>query len=213
MATLSAIWYGCLIEVRLGNAERVAALADDMRALVEEFALAHGRTACRWFRGWAAARLGAPAEGYHGIREAYEENVRLGMLSGSSETLGYATEALLLAGDVAGAERELEEALRIADSLGERVYLPELFLLQAAIARARAQQHAAGAACRRALAEARTQEAPWLELLALTELWEVDGATAQDRRALASLVDGLSQAGGTAAVARARALIDKAKST
>ena len=30
--------------------------ADEMHALVDDFALAHGRTACRWFRGWADAR-------------------------------------------------------------------------------------------------------------------------------------------------------------
>src|SRR6185295_4252888 len=49
MAQLVAIWHGAMLEVRLGNAERVAALADEMQALVDEFALAHGRTACRWF--------------------------------------------------------------------------------------------------------------------------------------------------------------------
>ena len=44
MARLVAIWYSALFEVRLGNTERVAALADEMHALVDEFALAHGRT-------------------------------------------------------------------------------------------------------------------------------------------------------------------------
>jgi hypothetical protein len=88
MARLVAIWHGALLEVRLGNAERVAALADEMHALVEEFALAHGRTACRWFRGLADARMGAPRDAYQRIRDAYEDNVRLGMLVGASETLG-----------------------------------------------------------------------------------------------------------------------------
>ena len=69
MARLVAIWYSALFEVRLGNAERVAALADEMHALVEEFALAHGRTACRWFRGWADARMGEPRDAYRRIRE------------------------------------------------------------------------------------------------------------------------------------------------
>ena len=137
MARLVAIWHSALLEVRLGNAERVAALADEMHALVEEFALAHGRTACRWFRGWADARMGAPLDAYQRIRGAYEDNVRLGMLAGASETLGYAAEALFLAGDLDGAQRQLDEALQIADKLGERVYLPQLFVLQAAIARAR----------------------------------------------------------------------------
>src|SRR5688572_17352159 len=70
MARLAAFWYSALFEVRLGNTERVAALADEMYALVEASALAHGRAAWRWFRGWADARNGAPYEGYRRIRDA-----------------------------------------------------------------------------------------------------------------------------------------------
>ena len=209
---LAAFWYEALFEVRLGDAERVAALADEMRALVDESALAQGRTACRWFRGWADARMGQPRDGYRRIREAYEDNTRLGMLAGGSEVLGYATEALVLAGDWDGAQHELEDALQVADTLGERVYLPQLFVMQAAIARARGDRAAADAAIRRAIAEARAQEAPWLELMALIELCDRHSATAKDRRALAALVDQLPEARDTAAVARARALLDKTKS-
>jgi hypothetical protein len=212
MARLVAIWHGAMLEVRLGNAERVAALADEMQALVDEFALAHGRTACRWFRGWADARMGQPRDGHRRIREAYEDNTRLGMLVGGSEVLGYATEALVLAGDWDGAQHELEDALQVASTLGERVYLPQLFVMQAAIARARGDRAAADAAIRRAIAEARAQEAPWLELMALIELCDRHSATAKDRRALATLIDQLPEARDTAAVARARALLDKTKS-
>ncbi len=67
------------------------------------------------------------------------------------------------------------------------------------------------ASVRRAIAEARAQEAPWLELMALLELCEHDGATAEDRQALAALVDQLPEAIDTTAVTRARALLDKAK--
>ena len=139
MARMVAIWCDALFEVRLGNTQRVAALADEMQALVEEFALAQGRAACRWFRGWADARMGKPREGYRRIREAYEENTQLGMLAGGSENLGYAAEALVLAGDWDGAEQQLEEALQFVDTHGERVYLPQLFLIEAAIARGRGE--------------------------------------------------------------------------
>ncbi|HWZ74303.1 MAG TPA: AAA family ATPase [Casimicrobiaceae bacterium] len=208
MARLVAIWYSALFEVRLGNTERVAALADEMHALVDEFALAHGRTACRWFRGWADARMGAPRDGYERIRGAYEDNARLGMLAGASEILGYATEALLLADDLDAAQKHLEEALHIADKLGERVYLPQLFLMEATIARARGERKGADASVRRAIAEARAQEAPWLELIALTELCERDRVRPEDRSALAAVVDQLPEASGTTAVAKARALIE-----
>jgi len=212
MATLAAIWYCALVEVRLGNAERVAALADEMRALVDEFALAHGQTAHRWFRGWADAQMGSPREGYRRIREAYDDNASLGMLAGASEILGYATEALLLAGDLDAGEKQLEEALQIADKLGERVYLPQLLLMRAAIGRARDDAVAADAATKRAVAEARAQDAPWLELITLTELCAHDSAIAGDRRALATLVDRLPQAGDTTAVTNARKVLDKASS-
>jgi len=213
MATLTAIWYGALFEVRLGDTERVAVLADEMHALVDEFALAHGQTACRWFRGWADARMGAPLEGYRRIREAYDDNVRLGMLAGASEVLGYAAEALLLAGDLDAGEKQLEEALEIAGKLGERVYLPQLLLMKAAIGRARGDVVAADTATARAVAEARAQQAPWLELITLTEWCAHDSAIAEDRRALATLVDRLPQAHATHAVADARKLLDKASST
>jgi DNA-binding winged helix-turn-helix (wHTH) protein/tetratricopeptide (TPR) repeat protein len=211
MARMVAIWFDAMFEVRLGNAERVAALADEMRALVDEFALAQGRTASRWFRGWANARMGEPREGYRWIREGYEENTRLGMLAGASETLGYAAEALMLAGDWDAAQHQLEEALQIANAYGERVYLPQLFLIEAAIARARGESAVAEAAVRRAVAEARAQEAPWLELMALLELCERDGATTEDRQALAALADRLPEAVGTTAFTKARAPLDQTK--
>ena len=168
MARLVAIWHGALLEVRLGNAERVAELADEMRALVDEFALAHGETACRWFRALADARLGKPRHAYRAIREAYEDNVRLGMLAGSSEVLGYAAEALLLAHDFEAARTQLAEALDYAGKLGERVYLTQLHLIDARIAEALGERDRARESIARAFAEAKSQEARWLEALALS---------------------------------------------
>jgi ATP/maltotriose-dependent transcriptional regulator MalT len=211
MSRLVAIWFDGLVEVRLGDAQRVAALADEMRSLVDAFALAHGRTGCRWFRGWAEARMGKPREAYRHIREAYEENTRLGMLAGGSEVLGYAAEAMLLAGELEVAQRQIEEAIKVAKSLDERVYLPQLFLTEAGIARARGESAAAHASVRRAVAEARAQEAPWLELMALLELCEHEDAAVKDRQALAELVDRLPEAADTTAVARARALLGRTK--
>jgi ATP/maltotriose-dependent transcriptional regulator MalT len=133
------------------------------------------------------------------------------MLAGGSEVRGYAAEALLFAGDWEAAQHELEEALKFASTHGERVYLPQLFLIEASIARARGQSAVADASVRRAVAEAREQEARWLELLALKELCEHGGATPEDRRVLTALVDELPEATDTTAVARARALVDKAR--
>jgi DNA-binding winged helix-turn-helix (wHTH) protein/tetratricopeptide (TPR) repeat protein len=211
MGKMVAIWCDALMEIRLGNSERVSRLADDLRALVEESDLGHGRAAWRWFRGWADAKNGNPREGFRLIREAYDDNTRLGMLAGGSETLGYAAEALLLAGELDAAQRQIEEALQIADNRRERVYLPQLFMIEAAIARARGESAVSHAAARRAVAEARAQEAAWLELLALVELCEHEGAKAKDRQALAALVDRLPEAAETDAVTRAHALIRRAR--
>jgi DNA-binding winged helix-turn-helix (wHTH) protein len=207
MSRLVAIWHNALIEVRLGNPDRVAVLAEQMRVLVEEFDLAQGRPACEWFAGWVEARKGKPAEGYRRIREGYEANVRLGMICGGSENLAYATEALLLAGDVEGAERQVQEALRFASDHHERVYLPQLFLLEAAIARAHRDSSAAEQSLRRALDEAREQESPWLEALSLADLCETKVATKEDRRRLSALADGLPGAAGTPLLKRARELV------
>ena len=147
-------------------------------------------------RGWVQARSGDPNGGFRLIREAYEDDLRLGMRAGGSEVLGYAAEALLRAGDWRAAQRQLDEAFEIVNSLGERVYLPQLMLIEAAIAEARGDVASAYESMRRAVTEARMQEAPWLELMALRELCAHDDATDDERRALAALTAQLPQATG-----------------
>ncbi|MGO4392989.1 AAA family ATPase [Variovorax sp. M-6] len=212
MTRLDATWRQALVEVRLGNPEGVATLAEEMQALVDEFSLAQGRTACGWFRGWAQAMRGAPLEGHRQIREAFEENSRLGMRSGASEVLGYAAQALLLAGEWDAAQIELEEALQVADELAERVYLPQLWLLEAAIARAQGRVDAGAASVRRAIEEARAQEAPLLELLALVDLCEHHEPSIPERRTLAALIDQMPEAHGTVPVRRAQSILQAVKS-
>jgi DNA-binding winged helix-turn-helix (wHTH) protein/tetratricopeptide (TPR) repeat protein len=211
MGTMVAIWLDAMLEVRLGNVDRVAELADQLRALVEDHQLSHGRAAWRFFRGWANAHRGRPDEAFQQIREAFEDNMRLGMIAGGSEVLGLGVEALLLAGNHDEAQRQLEQALEIADKYGERVYLPQLLLFKANIARAKDQPAAASELVRDAVAEARAQEAPWLELIALVELCEHGVARSQDHQALAALVDSLTDARDTVALARARVLLQRWK--
>ena len=125
------------VSVWLDDLSRDRIRSGDLQSLVDEFSLAQGRTACHWFRGWAQALNGAPLEGHRLIREAFEENTRLGMRSGASEVLGYAAQALLLAGQHDAAQAQLSEALQVAEELAERVVLPQLWLLEAAIALAK----------------------------------------------------------------------------
>lgn len=204
---LVAAWHEALVEVRLGNVDRLEGLVGEMQALVDEFSLEQGRTACQWFRGWVEARRGRPREGYVLIREAYERNTRLGMRAGASEVLGYAAEALLLAGDSDAAHAQLQEALQLAEELSEGVYLPQLLLLDAAIARAQGRADAAAAAARRAVEVARAQEASLFELLALVDLCDHHDSTAAERQSLAVLVDEMPEATDMDPVRRARALV------
>ena len=104
-------------------------------------------------------------------------------------------------------KQQLREALQLADKHGERVYLPQLYLIEAAIARARVSPPSP--ALRFGARSPRpAQEAPWLELLALVELCGHDGSTAEVPRRLAALLDELPEAIGTPAYARARALLE-----
>lgn len=213
MAMLLTMWFDALSNIRLGDVNRVATLADEMHSLVEKFALAQGKAACRWFRGWADARQGNPVEAFKQIRAAYEQNTALGMISGGSETLGYAAEALILGGDCDGAEEQLRQAFEIVGTRGERIYLPQLFLAEADIAHARGQHAVAGASIRRAVTEARAQGALWLELLALTDLCRDASATADDRHTLGALVARLPDGMDAPAVIKAKAVLGRSTSS
>jgi len=211
MTRLVALWFEALFELRLDDPERVRVIADEMHALVEEASLGQGRTACRWFSGWADARLGDPRNGYRRIRDAHDENARWGMLAGETETLGYAVEACVIAEDWNAAEVDLRAALELAHDRAEGVYLPQLFLLQAAIARAQGRRADSETAIRRSLEAARAQQSPWHELIAGTVLCEHGHATAEDRRTLTALVEQLPEAAGTPAFEKARACLADAK--
>lgn len=101
--------------------------------------------------------------------------------------------------------------MTIAHRSGERVYQVQLSLLEAQIARARGDDRMAEATLRRAVAEARAQGAPWLELLALLALCDSVHATDADRAMLETIVEQLPEASATGAVKRARVLLGRAE--
>ena len=209
VSSMFTIWCDALVQVRLGDIERVAALAAEMGRLVEKFALAQGRTACRWFHALAEARGGESAESFRQIRAAYEENTALGMIAGGSEVLGYAAEALLLHGDLGGAQEQLAQALRGCGALRRADLRAATVAAKAAIAHGtRRARGGRDIAIRGALEESRSQGASWLELIALTDLCERSTATVDDRRALRALLEQLREGTDTASYVRARALVD-----
>jgi DNA-binding winged helix-turn-helix (wHTH) protein len=209
----AALWFDAFVEVRIGNAERVADLASQLLALIEEYALMpHVRAVHLWLQGWAQARLGDARGGYGRICEGHEQAVPFGLRGLTSEARGYGAEALARSGDWPSARRELDEAMRCADAIGERQYLTQLLLLEAQIADGLGEPQRARDSIRRAVAEARAQEAPWLELLALLALCERPDASAKDLAALAHALDQLTEGLDTAPVEKARALLKKTRS-
>ena len=208
MARLVVLWSNALFELRIDNAQRVGELGEQIGALADEHAMAHGRPAHRWFRAWAQMHAGDPRGAHRLIREGYAEMTRPGNVMSFSEVLGYGAEALVLAGDWDGAQRELDDAMQVARTVGERVYLVQLLLLEARVADARGEPARAREWIERALSEAREQEARWLELTALVALCERRDGTAEEWRAFTASMSEITEGLDTPLVTRARALLE-----
>jgi hypothetical protein len=204
---VAAFWLEALFEVRMGHPGRAAEAAERLAQVQEEYDGPEGKAAVLWFRGWAQAHLGDPRAGHRLIREGYERVTRCGMRAYAGETLGYAAEALMLAGDWPAARKQIEEARQTAEAAGDRSCLPRLLMLEARVADALGERRRARDSLREAVAEARMQEAAGLELEARSALCERDDATAVELAALRQLVEGLSEGSDAPPVARARALV------
>jgi tetratricopeptide (TPR) repeat protein len=207
---VAALWLEALVEVRMGNAERMAEVSAKMLALCEEYALMpHVRAAHLWLSGWAQARLGDPRAGYDRIREGCAQVAPFGLRALESEARAYGAEALADSGDWLAARRELDEAMRCADAIGERQNRTQLLLLDARIADGLGDADRACESIRQAIAEAHAQEAPWFELAALSARCERADASAEDFAALAQVVERLPEGRDTAQVESARGLIKR----
>jgi len=207
---MAALWFEALFEVRMDNPERVAEAAERMRAHCEEYGLREGMAAQLYFRGWAQAHLGDARAAYRLICEGYEESISLGIRADAAETLGYAAEALMLAGDWTAARQKTEEAMRCAEANRERKYLPRLLLLDGRISQLCGERERSRASMRRAVAEARAQEAVWFQLTALSALCEEENAP-EHVESLRLVVDQLKEGLDSPQVARAQALIENAR--
>ena len=203
----AAFWLQALFEVRMDNPERVAEAAERLARLQQEYDGPEGKAAALWFRGWAQAHLEDPVAGHRLIREGYEQVAGLGMRAFAGETLGYAAEALVLAGNFAAAREQIVEAKSCAQAAGDRSCLPRLLMLEARVADGLGERHQARDSLQEAVAEARTQEAAWPELLARLALCERGDATAVELAALREVAEGLTEGLDTPPVVRARALI------
>jgi hypothetical protein len=198
-----------LCELRRDAKDQVAALAAQLRTVTDEGALAHGEGPSEWFLGLAQAWSGAPVEGHARIERAYRRYAQVGMQYGASEVLGYAAEALVLAGDHVGALRQVEEALVLAERLHDHSYRARLLLLKRRIARAQGAEGDADEVAQQALLEVRRQQVPWLEMTVLVELCEALCSASEDIDALRGVVAGMPEASNAPLMNRARALLTR----
>jgi DNA-binding winged helix-turn-helix (wHTH) protein len=178
-ARMLTLWVQGMLGVRHEEPEKVAVFAERLAQVVEAGMITQGEGPMRWLKGWAMARLGSPLEGFRLIREGYEVHARLGMYTGNTETLGYAAEALIMAGDLDGAERQLEEAAELVQRMKERAELTNLLLLHSRIALGRSDDDRARTVARGALAEARNS-GPYFILKSAAALCELPDATDDD---------------------------------
>jgi DNA-binding winged helix-turn-helix (wHTH) protein/tetratricopeptide (TPR) repeat protein len=207
LAQSLARWRAGMLEVRLGNPAKVIEHAVAIEQIVAKTTVSQADGPSRYLRGWAMAQQGNPRDGLERIRDGLARHLRIGMISSSTEVMGYAADALLLAGDLDGAAQELDAAFARAEEIGEKYYLPILLMLRARLAQARGD----GAAGYRWLTEAvklaREQEAPGFELKAACALAEHPASTTGDRDALGYLVASLAEGRDIPDMRRARELI------
>ena len=205
----AAYWLEAMFRVAMGDAERVADAAERLARLQTEYDAPEGKAAALWFRGWAEAHLGDPRAGHRLIREGCEQASRIGMRAFADETLGYAAEASMLASNWSAAHQEITQAMARAQAGGDDRCVPRLRMLDARIADALGDPRRARESLQQAIAEARSREAIWLELLGRTALCEREDATGEELGALGCVVNRLTEGLDTPPVARARAPVSR----
>lgn len=207
LAQSLAYWRAGMLEVRLGNPDKVIEHADAIARIVTRTSMMQGDGPSRYLRGWAMAQLGQVREGIELIRDGLERHLRIGMLASCTEVMGYGVEAMVLAGDWEAANKELALTFARTRELDEHYYLPVMLILQGQIAMGQGDAVAACRWFREAVRTAREQEAVGFELKAACALVENPESTDVDRAALKTLVASLTEGADTPDRQRADGLI------
>ena len=193
----------------LEAAERYAAehVAFCVERKVEQFRLWGAN-----YQASARAMREPTEENVAGLRGAIAANNRSGGYFSDSIFKSYLAEALLMRGEIAGAEAALQDAFAFVERSGERFWLADLYRIdgQIALRRPETDRERAEACFLKAIEIAHGQEARMLELRAATDLarlWREAGAP-NDPRALLEPILGAIEGGDTTRdVRNARALL------
>ena len=210
VAEMLACWCAAALEARLERPDGVLAHADSLERLRTEHGLAPAEGPSLWFRGWVRARRGDPQAGHASIMAGYAAHERLGRLAGGTQVLAYAAEAMVLAGDWVEASKHVQMALGLAERLGERICVPDLLVLQGRIVAGAGDAALARRSMLGALELARAQGALWLELVALSELCELDAGPARHVEELRAAFARLREGCDAPLVARVRQRLGRA---
>jgi tetratricopeptide (TPR) repeat protein len=171
----------------------VAVSAERLRVITEETLLRQFAGPAKWLQGWAEARVGSPRVGFRTIREGFDIHAKLGRFSGNTETLNFGAEALMMAGDLAEARTQLDEAEALVARIGERFELPNIQLVRARVVLAEGDRQGAEALMHGALRVAREQQARYYELKALVALCSLENPPAADLSELRDLHGSLQE--------------------
>ena len=122
------------------------------------------------YRGWAKVNTGDLQAGISLLRSGSSAYSATGAQSRISYHTALLAKACQIAGQVEEAAVHLDNALQLAEAIGERWFTAELYRHKGRLMSGRADSEAAEALCRQALAIAREQEAKLWELRAAVDL-------------------------------------------
>jgi tetratricopeptide (TPR) repeat protein len=131
MSLCLALRCRALLSIRHDDPEAVAAVADELSAIVADHGVAQSSGPSRWYRGWILARSGDCEAGLRLVRDGLASHLQLGMATGCALAYGYAAEICLWQGDAASARESLASGLALSEQCGESLDRPRLLQLLA----------------------------------------------------------------------------------
>jgi DNA-binding SARP family transcriptional activator len=200
------------VEVVVGEHERVARLAAELRELATAHDLSMWGLWADVLGAWARARGGDLEGGLATAREALDAREAIGFLAMQPYLLATVAELAVDVGRLDAAESLLARGWWRAACSGERIAEPDLKRVAGRLALARGDHEGARHALAAAVARARRLGTPFAAVQAARELAQLraaDGATADARALLAGVLDELPETTTTSVVAAARRLLDE----
>jgi predicted ATPase len=176
-----------------------------------EHGLAYWRTAGTMFRGWVMVKNGDVAEGVSLLHIGSTAYRATGTQAWVPYYIALLAGALEIAGEIDEALAQLDDALRIVETTGERWFEAEIDRQKGRLLQRQGHTDAAEELYHRALAIAREQQAKLWELRAaasLARLWRDQGRRANARELLVPIYGWFTEGFDTPDLKEAKAPLD-----